>query len=118
MNRIVLAMSLLLAVAGCMSTSNRPPETLSAGGIVYPKEAWAQKIEGYVKVAYDVTVDGTVVNARVVEADPPGVFDAAALAAVRTWRFNPAVTNDKVVPAQGVVSRVTFKRGESADYAR
>jgi len=118
MNRIVLAVSLLLAVAGCMSTSSRPPEMLSAGGVIYPAEARQQKIEGFVKVIYDVTVDGTVVNARVVEADPPGVFDAAALAAVRTWRFNPAVTNDKVVPAQGVVSRVKFKLGESEDYVR
>lgn len=118
MNRIVFFMSLLLAVAGCMSTSSRPPEMLAAGGIVYPTEARAQKIQGYVKVVYDVAVDGTVANARVVEADPPGVFDAAALAAVRTWRFNPAVANNKVVATQGVVSRVKFKLGESEDYVR
>jgi len=118
MNRIVFFFSLLMAVAGCMSTSSRPPEMLSAGGVVYPAEARQQKIEGYVKVAYDVTVDGTVANARVVAADPPGIFDAAALAAVRTWRFNPAVEKDKVVPAAGVVSRVKFKLGESEDYVR
>jgi len=118
MNRIVVFVSLLLAVAGCMSTSSRPPEMLAAGGVVYPTQAREQKIEGYVKVIYDVTIDGTVANARVVEADPPGVFDAAALSAVNTWRFNPAVANDKIVPAQGVVSRVKFKLGESEDYVR
>ena len=117
MNRIVLLMGLLFVVAGCASTY-RPPEVLAAGGIVYPTEAQDQKIEGYVKVAYDVNVDGSVSNAHVVEAVPPGVFDAAALAAVRSWRFRPAVDGKKVVAAPNRVSRVKFRLGESEDYAR
>ncbi len=119
MNRVTLPLAvLLLVVGGCVSTPYRPPEVLSAGGIEYPSTARAQKIEGYVKVAYDVNTDGTVANARVVEADPPGVFDEAALAAVRTWRFHPAVDHGKVVPAKDRVSRVKFRLGESEDYAR
>jgi TonB family protein len=112
----LLAATLLLT--GCVSTTNRPPEVISAGGIVYPDDAHQRRIEGFVKVAYDVTVDGTVTNARVVESDPPGLFDAAALAAVRSWRFHAAVRNGKLVPAQNVVSRVNFKLGESEAYVR
>lgn len=105
-------------IGGCMSAQDRPPEVLSMGGLVYPEEAYRQKIDGVVHVEYDVTVDGTVENARVVDSNPPGVFDAAALDAVRKWRFHPAVRNGKVVATQNVVSPVKFKRGESEAYAR
>jgi protein TonB len=117
MNRIVILLLAAVLVGGC-ATSGRPPEVLSAGGIVYPEIAREKKLEGYVLVAYDVTVEGLVVNPRVVEAQPPGVFDAAALAAVRGWRFNPAVRNGKPVDAHGLASRVNFKLGESEGYAR
>jgi periplasmic protein TonB len=123
MKRIVFFLGVALLgmtgiVGGCMSAPSRPPEVLSAGGLVYPEEAYRQKIEGVVRVEYDVTVDGTVENARVVESNPPGVFDAAALDAVRKWRFHPAVRNGKVVATQNMVSPVKFKLGESEAYAR
>lgn len=121
MNRCVVVLCLALGagvLAGCISSSNRPPEVLAAGGIVYPSSAREQRVEGYVRVVYDVTVEGTVTNARVLESNPPGVFDAAALDAVRTWRFNAAVRNGELAPAQDLVSRLDFKLGESEGYAR
>jgi len=118
MKRIAFVLGLALALGGCISSTNRPPEVLSAGGLVYPEEAQRQNIEGFVKVAYDVTVDGTVANARVVESEPAGMFDAAALEAVRSWRFHAAVRNGKIVPAENLVSRVNFKLGESEAYVR
>ena len=118
MKRIVFFLGCTVFVAGCLSSSNRPPEVLAAGGVEYPQEAYRQKLEGDVMVAYDVNVDGTVENARVVEAEPPGVFDAAALDAVRKWRFHPAVRNGKAVATLNMVSPVKFKLGESEAYAR
>jgi TonB family protein len=117
MNRFVMLIWIALVLAGCASSPNRPPEILSAGGVVYPVEAKDKKVEGYVRVAYDVAIDGTVTNARVLESNPPGLFDEAALGAIRGWRFHPAIRNGKPV-AQQLVSRVNFKLGESADYAR
>jgi TonB family protein len=117
MNRVVLLMLIALATAGCAASSSRPPELLSAGGVVYPVEAQDKKVEGYVRVAYDVSLDGSVTNVRVVDSNPPGVFDEAALAAVRSWRFHPAISNDKPVVKE-LVSRVNFKLGESEGYAR
>jgi TonB family protein len=115
-NRAAALVCMALAMAGCASSS-RPPEIVSAGGIVYPTDARDQKVEGYVRVAYDVSVDGSVTNVRVVDADPPGVFDEAAVAAVRGWRFHPAISNGKPVVKE-LVSRVNFKLGESESYAR
>ena len=117
MNRVAMLVWIALATAGCAASSSRPPEILSAGGLVYPVEAKDKKVEGYVRVAYDVSVDGSVTNVRVVDSNPPGVFDEAAVAAVRGWRFHPAISDGKPVVKE-LVSRVNFKLGESESYAR
>ncbi|MYJ74328.1 MAG: energy transducer TonB, partial [Gammaproteobacteria bacterium] len=46
---------------------------------VYPEEAIAKGIEGQVLVEFGVTEKGEVRDPVVVEADPPGTFDEAAL---------------------------------------
>ena len=86
-------------------------------GLVFPPDAEAQHIEGYAIVGYDVTADGTVTNAEVIESVPPGVFDEAALTAVRSWRFQPAVRNGEPIQFH-LTSPVRFKLGESEAYAR
>jgi protein TonB len=48
-------------------------------------------------VGCDVTTDGTVTNAEIIESVPPGIFDEAALTAVRTWRFQPAVRSGQLM---------------------
>lgn len=53
----------------------------------YPFAAMNRKLEGRVEVAFTIQPDGRVANARVVSADPAGVFDRAALAAAARWRF-------------------------------
>jgi len=52
-----------------------------------------------------VSVDGRVVETRVVQSKPP--FDEAAVAAVRQWKFRPAMSNGKPV-AVWVVIPVKF----------
>ena len=118
MNRVAMAIWVALVVAGCTTSPARPPEILSAGGLVYPVEAKDKKVEGYVRVAYDVSVDGSVTNVRVVDSNPPGVFDEAAVAAVHGWRFHPAIGSDGKPVVKELVSRVNFKLGESEGYAR
>jgi TonB family protein len=53
----------------------------------YPEAAQAQGLEGFVEVSFTVTPQGTVQDASVVASEPGTVFDAAALAAVRQWRY-------------------------------
>ncbi|PJK06407.1 energy transducer TonB [Lysobacteraceae bacterium NML71-0210] len=56
---------------------------------VYPPEAMRAGIEGRVRVLVDVNADGTVKDARVSRSAPAGVFDEAALTAVREMRLAP-----------------------------
>jgi TonB family protein len=53
----------------------------------YPPAALAQKLRGTVMIELVVDASGNVGDVRVVSADPPGVFDAAAIAAAKQWHF-------------------------------
>lgn len=113
----VCALGLAVLLGGCRATGDRPLQLLSGAGPAYPEAAREQGIEGFVLVRYDISVDGRVVRAQVTESEPPGVFDAAALAAVRSWTFNPAVVDGEPQPESGRVSRVAFKLESTDDYA-
>ena len=106
----------LLLAAGCAAAPNRPAEFLSGDGPNYPAEARAAHIEGWVLVEYTVSAEGRVVDPHVVKAEPPNVFDQAALDAVRQWRYTPRYVNGVPAEATGVRSKVTFKLGEAKDY--
>ena len=68
-------------------------------------------------IRYDVAVDGRVINARVVRAEPPDGFNQAALASVRSWRFNPALVDGVPRETKNIESTVTFKLGAGDEYA-
>ena len=104
-----------LALAACAG-GFRPPELIGGTDLVYPSEARAAGVEGRVLVRYDVTADGRVENAAVVSAEPSGVFENEALAAVRSWRFRPSAKEGKPVAAPSRVSEVAFRIGEAARY--
>ena len=54
---------------------------------VYPQRAKMSGVEGNVKLEFGITADGAVSDVKVVSANPAGVFDAAAIAALTDWRF-------------------------------
>ncbi|HEY5644388.1 MAG TPA: energy transducer TonB [Pseudomonadales bacterium] len=110
---LLLVLSLLL---GCASVQNRPMQLVSGTGPVYPPAAKAQGIEGVVVVRYGVSLDGRVVDASVDRAQPEGVFESAALAAVRSWRYNPALKNGEPVAVENVVSTLRFELGNGERY--
>ena len=89
---------------------------MAGAGQSYPADALEQSIEGDVTVRYDVDTDGQVMNARVVRSHPAGVFDAAALNAVQSWRFNAPRVDGIPQMSTGLESTLTFKLGETGAY--
>lgn len=74
----------------------------------FPAEAAARGQHGVVEVAFTVTSAGTVANTSIVESTPPGVFDRAALQALREWRYEPRTENG--VPVNwNTRARIEFK---------
>jgi protein TonB len=68
----------------------------------YPAEARRGGITGYVKLDVTINADGSVRTARVLEAKPKGIFEAAAVTAIQKWRFKAKVVGGKAVDFHGV----------------
>lgn len=109
-------LALALAAGGCASR-HAPLQLVSGTGAVYPPAARAAGIEGYVVVRYDVDIDGRVRNARVVSAEPAGVFDESALQAVSRWRFSEPKRDGVPAPVEGLESRLDFRISGGDAYA-
>jgi len=54
----------------------------------YPRNALTRRVAGWVEVGFTVDASGRTRDVRVLNAEPPGMFDDAALAAVNRWRFD------------------------------
>ncbi len=107
-----------LLLSGCVSNGDRPLQLTKGADPQYPQSARQQGVEGFVKLSYRVTVGGVVENVQVVESQPPGVFDAAAIAAVERWRYNAPKRNGEPVAAEVVISTLKFKLADAAAAAR
>jgi len=59
---------------------------------MYPEEAKRAGVEGTVMLQALVLEDGTVGDCRIVQSVPG--LDEAAVAAVRQWRFKPALSKN------------------------
>lgn len=70
----------------------------------YPAALLRDRIEGYVEVEFRRAADGSVGEARVINAMPRGEFERAALAAVRGWMPEPAAE-----PARRETRRFEFR---------
>lgn len=72
------------------SAVDAPPRATERRAPVFPRRARAIGQEGKVVLSVLIDESGRVEQVRVLDADPPGVFDEAATEAVRAWRFEPA----------------------------
>jgi protein TonB len=68
---------------------------LSQPEITFPREAGARGVGGSVVIAFLVGTDGAPEKHRIVESDPPLIFDAAINAVAAEFRFAPAVRDGK-----------------------
>jgi len=57
----------------------------------YPMRAANRRIEGWVKVQFTITKEGTVTDAIVVDSEPKNTFDRAALSAIKRWKFKAKI---------------------------
>jgi TonB family protein len=69
--------------------SGAKPTPRERGNPAYPRLAAAAGVEGHVRLRFEVDAQGHTANVRVVESEPPLLFDAAALYAVESWRYEP-----------------------------
>ena len=75
----------------------------------YPPQAKQRRIEGWVDIEFTIAPTGTVEDPKVIGANPRGVFEQAALRAVRRWRYNPKIENGVAVARAGIRVRLRFE---------
>ncbi|MCP5179602.1 MAG: energy transducer TonB [Pseudomonadales bacterium] len=75
----------------------------------YPRRAQTRGIEGYVILEFVVTKTGAVKDPVVVEAQPQGIFDNAAIQAALKFKYKPKVVDGEPIDVAGVRNKITFE---------
>lgn len=76
----------------------------------YPPAAKKRRTEGWVELQFLVGADGVPRQIEVTRAQPPGMFDRAAVRAMARWKFKPAERDGQAVEARAKTT-VGFKLG-------
>lgn len=88
----------------------REAEAIAPLAPTYPPSAVRARQEGWVEVEFVVAADGSIRDARVINAQPPRVFNDAAANAARAAKFRPKLVNGQ--PVDSVVRRrIEFRLG-------
>ncbi len=93
------------------------PQPLAAIRLDYPESAANAKVDGRLVVLLLIDEFGVVNEASVVESQPEGYFEDAALAVFRAARFSPAQKQGRAVKSR-VLLQVKYLYGQSAGAMR
>ncbi len=74
----------------------------------YPPDAARDGVEGWVKLAFDLTPQGSVANISILDAEPKRVFDREARRALAKWKYQPRVEKGVPMAQTGLQVILTF----------
>ncbi|RFF31551.1 energy transducer TonB [Wenzhouxiangella sediminis] len=69
---------------------DQPPRPTRQTPLPYPASARKQGVEGYVVLSLLISAAGEIEKVQVLESNPVGLFEDAAVQGVQNWRFDPA----------------------------
>ena len=79
------------------STVDVAPKALNREAVEYPRSAKEKGLTGYVLFNLLIDRKGNIIDKKILESVPNGVFDLAASSAVSQWKFSPAQYKNKSV---------------------
>jgi len=91
------------APAQVLATIDQAPVAISSLNRIkyvapkYPRAAQRRNVSGWVDVVFTVTLDGTVKDIDIRNAEPGDIFINAATKAVEKWLFEPIVENGETI---------------------
>ena len=84
-----------------------PAKAVGDALLIYPREALRLRLSGEVHLRLFINESGKLVRSEVIKADPAGIFEEAAVQAVNSMQFSPALRADRPVRSQRTV-QITF----------
>ena len=75
----------------------------------YPSRALSRGVEGWVLLEFAINELGQAIEPIVVDADPKGTFDRAAISAVKRWKYRPMIEDGKPAVRPGVRQMISFQ---------
>ncbi len=75
----------------------------------YPSRALSRGVEGWVLLEFAINELGQAIEPVVVDADPKGTFDRAAISAVKRWKYRPMIEDGKAAVRPGVRQMISFR---------
>ncbi|MBA3581356.1 MAG: energy transducer TonB [Gammaproteobacteria bacterium] len=84
------------------------PKPINRVDPIFPVTALAQGAKGVVKLGFDLDREGKPYNIVVIESKPEGVFNNAAIEAMKQWRFEPHTRDGIVTPLTNVQWQFQF----------
>jgi periplasmic protein TonB len=85
----------------------KEPRLISSVSPIYPQAAMQANVQGDVKVQVTIDETGHVTKMKVISG--PSLLQRAAMDAVRQWRYEPSVLNEKPIAVEQVIT-VRFHR--------
>lgn len=74
----------------------------------YPAAAARDGIEGWVKLSFDISPTGEVINVQVLDSEPRRVFDRSAAKALAGWKYKPQFVNGQAQTQSGLSVKLDF----------
>jgi TonB family protein len=92
-------------MTAAQDNSRRAAEVVNAGSLelarysspVFPITARERGVSGWVELQFMVRADGAVSDVTIVGAEPVGIFEQAAVDAVKRWRYKPMQSDGHAV---------------------
>ncbi|MBN7798201.1 energy transducer TonB [Parahaliea mediterranea] len=78
----------------------------------YPPRALRRGIEGHVDLIFDVSASGKTENIRVLDAQPEGVFENAAIRTLGKWKYKPPIQDGVPYGQRDMTTRISFRLEE------
>lgn len=75
----------------------------------YPSRALSRGIEGWVLMEFAINELGQAININIVDAEPAGMFDRSAIAAVKKWKYRPMMADGKPAIRQAVRQKISYR---------